>query len=270
MTNPLTHNNLYNRSKGMSLTPISVDRLKNLGSTKNGQEVLLSFKGLEIGYGERIILPELTFDIYKGEFIGIIGPSGAGKTSFGKSIMDADFPIALGSIYWENEPWDRTDIIEKVGFARQSGGLMSDLIVGENLAMSLEYALGIDHRYALELAMLNMLKFDLDASTFYKYPHELSGGMYKKCMICFASIIGQQVIFLDEPLSGLDPVAGIKIQELLVSLVPKHTLMCITHQPLMGINRYLFLSHAGFAIGTLKQLCTHPIAGSFIKSFMSY
>lgn len=231
---------------------------------------IISFIDLDIRYGDSTILRKLNFNIYKGELLGIIGPSGSGKTSLGRAIMDPDFNVDQNTIYWEGAPWDRSDILQKVGFARQFGGLMSDLTVGENLATLLEYSLGIDHSYALELAMLNMLRFDLAEPTFYQYPHTLSGGMYKKCMICFASIIAQPVILLDEPLSGLDPVAAGKIQSLILSLVPKHTVVCITHQPLPGIDRYLFLSKAGCLMGSIDELEKNPLTAAFMKGFVSH
>lgn len=209
----------------------------------------------------------LNFDIFDGEMVGIIGPSGAGKTSFINTLIDPDFKVDQDCIFWEGEPWDRSDICHKIGFARQFGGLMSDLTIGENLAMPLEYVLGIRSKLALELAMLNMLEFDLKEEVFYQYPHTLSGGMLKKCMFCFATIINQKIVLLDEPLSGLDPIAIKKIKNILYSLVPSRTVVCVTHHFIEKIQKYLFLSPEGYATGTLKELNLNPLSKEFVQSF---
>lgn len=232
----------------------------------NNREVLLSFKDLKVVYGTKVIHDFLNFELYKGEVISVIGPSGVGKTSFINSLIDSNMRLSEGMILWKGDVFKSEDIASKVGFARQFGSFLSDRTVGANLALPLEFILGIEHDLALELAMLNMLQFDLSEHVFYQYPYALSGGTLKKCMICFATIIGQELVVLDEPLSGLDPIGIEKIRTAVLSLAPKRTLICVTHHYIPS-DRYLLFFEGGYIIGTYDELAINPISKDFMMKF---
>ena len=122
---------------------------------------LLQIKNLDTQFGGKVIHKNISLDVFQGEFVLLMGGSGSGKSTFIDFIME-DLTTSTGDLIWKGEAWDKSDICYKIGFAPQSGGFLSDMTVGENIALPLEYVLNLDKQASLDIAFLNMQMIGLD------------------------------------------------------------------------------------------------------------
>jgi phospholipid/cholesterol/gamma-HCH transport system ATP-binding protein len=190
----------------------------------NGQrETVITARGVKVGFGERLVLDGVDIDVYRGEILGFVGGSGAGKSVLMRTIIGL-IPKRAGSIVVFGQDMDRASDVERQAVERrwgvlfQQGALFSSLTVKENLQFPLREYLDLSQRLMDELALAKLEMVGLDASVLDKYPSELSGGMTKRVALARALALDPEIVFLDEPTSGLDPIGAGDFDALIATL----------------------------------------------------
>lgn len=218
---------------------------------KNNQ-ILIEVVDLRTDFNGYLIHKSISFKVYKGSVFVLMGPSGAGKSSLINFLIQKD-SISTGLIYWKNELWDKSNLIEKIGYSPQNRGLFTDLNVGENIAFPLIYSFGFNKSDAYELAMVALVRVGLDNTVFYKDISSLSGGMFKRVLIARSIILSQELLILDEPLSGLDKKSASNLKILIDDLKKEgKTIICITHDYIEG-DYYGILQGGQLLTGTREN-----------------
>ena len=169
------------------------------------------------------VISDLTFDVRDGEFVAIVGPSGCGKTTL-MNIISGFLQPDAGAVLIDGQP--RTEPNKKGILITQQGSVFPWLTVRQNLLFGLPDDLAEREQLAREYADLVGLKgFENN------YPHELSGGMLKRCEIARALVVKPEILYMDEPFSALDALMSLRMQNELLRILAKerHTVLLITH-----------------------------------------
>lgn len=187
------------------------------------REVVLSARGMRVAFGHNVVLDNLDLDIYRGEILGFVGASGAGKSVLMRSILGliprqaGDIQL-LGTDYGNLPDSDRFELDMKVGVLFQHGALFSALTVKENIQFPMREYLNMPKPLMDELARLKIELVGLAPEAADKYPSELSGGMIKRAALARALALDPAIVFLDEPTSGLDPIGAAEFDDLIAKL----------------------------------------------------
>jgi phospholipid/cholesterol/gamma-HCH transport system ATP-binding protein len=187
------------------------------------REVILSVKDLTVGFGEKIVLDKLNLDIYRGEILGFVGASGAGKSVLMRTVLRL-LPRRSGNIEILGADYDAVDDLQRMtldtrlGVLFQHGALFSSLTVKENIQLPMREYLDLPQWLMDELAYLKIELVGLHPDAADKYPSELSGGMIKRAALARALALDPDLVFLDEPTSGLDPIGAAEFDELIAQL----------------------------------------------------
>jgi phospholipid/cholesterol/gamma-HCH transport system ATP-binding protein len=187
------------------------------------REAILSVKDLTVGFGEKIVLDKLNLDIYRGEILGFVGASGAGKSVLMRTVLRL-LPRRSGKIEILGADYDAVDDTQRMaldtrlGVLFQHGALFSALTVKENIQLPMREYLDLPQWLMDELAYLKIDLVGLKPDAADKYPSELSGGMIKRAALARALALDPDLVFLDEPTSGLDPIGAAEFDELIAQL----------------------------------------------------
>jgi len=182
----------------------------------------LIIKNLTKNFGEKKVLTGIDLQVNKGESIVILGGSGSGKSVLIKIIATLIQPTS-GSIRIDGEEVanidtkDRDKLMEKFGFLFQGGALFDSLSIWENIAFRLLYHTKMNKKDAREIAMQKLKAVGLSEKTADLFPSELSGGMQKRASLARAIAANPEIIFFDEPTTGLDPIMADVINDLIVA-----------------------------------------------------
>lgn len=200
------------------------------------KEVKISIRNLHKAFGKKQVLNGVDLDLYKGESLVVIGGSGTGKSVLIKCIQGLLIPdsgsIKIDGIEVVNE---KQDVIEnmhsKMGMLFQGGALFDSLTVWENVAFDLIQNRGISKKEAKIVAIKVLRQVGLNADIADLYPSELSGGMQKRVGLARAVITRPEIIFFDEPTTGLDPIMADVINDLIIESAKDlgATTLTITH-----------------------------------------
>ena len=187
------------------------------------REVVLSARGITVAFGKNVVLDKLDLDIYRGEILGFVGASGAGKSVLMRSILrliprQAGEIHLLGTDYGSLPESERFELDMKLGVLFQHGALFSALTVKENIQFPMREYLSMPRSLMDELARLKIELVGLAPEAADKYPSELSGGMIKRAALARALALDPAIVFLDEPTSGLDPIGAAEFDELIAKL----------------------------------------------------
>ena len=228
--------------------------------------------GLKNAFGEQVIHEGLDLEVRKGEILGVVGGSGTGKSVLMRSIIGLQIPVegdieVLGRSITDAQEDDDIDIRSRWGVLFQGGALFSTLTVAENVEVPLkEFFPEISPELMHEIARYKVVLSGLPEEATSKYPAELSGGMKKRAGLARALALDPELLFLDEPTAGLDPIGAAAFDSLIVELKQALdlTVFLITHDldTLYEIcDRIAVLADGKvIAVGTIPELLSldHP------------
>ncbi|MDX1593154.1 MAG: ATP-binding cassette domain-containing protein [Gammaproteobacteria bacterium] len=201
-----------------------------------GGDPVIEVRGLRVRFGEHVVLHDLDLAIERREVFALVGGSGVGKTTLLHQLILLDTPSA-GSIRLFGEEvvglGDRAAdrLRRRAGVMFQQGALFSSLTVLENVALPLREHTDLDDATIHDLASLKVALVGLPCEAGALHPSELSGGMRKRVAVARALALDPELLFLDEPSAGLDPVSAGEMDDLILRLRDSLglTVVLVTH-----------------------------------------
>jgi len=211
-------------------------RSHNAAATAGGASPAISVRNLRMGYGARVLLDNASFNVPRGEIMVILGGSGSGKSSLMKTIiglykpMAGDILIDGGNIVTAGAD-EKARSQRKLGVMYQSGALFGSLNVLENVRFPLDQFTGLalaDKNLTARMLLHQVEMADAESLM----PAELSGGMLKRAAIARAMALGCDILLLDEPSAGLDPITAANLDRTILSLRRNlgFTFVVVTHE----------------------------------------
>jgi len=187
-------------------------------------------------FGDHVVHTEVSFVVGRAEIFALIGGSGSGKSTLLREIIllhrpDSGSIRVLGAELDKLADDDGLALRQRWGVMFQHGGLFGALTVKENIGLPLREHTGLDDALIDEIAMAKLAMTGLTAEVGAQYPSELSGGMMKRASLARALALDPEVLFLDEPTAGLDPVSAEGVDDLVLKLRDLFglTIFMITH-----------------------------------------
>ena len=184
---------------------------------------VISVRGLENRFGSNVVHENLDLDVYRNEVIGVVGGSGTGKSVLLRTIIGLNRPKAgevevFGQPVWSLDAAGLLALARRWGVLFQDGALFSSLTVAQNVQVPLREHLHLPQQLMNEIAAYKISMVGLEAAAGPKYPSELSGGMRKRAGLARALVQDPEILFLDEPTAGLDPIGAAAIDQLILKL----------------------------------------------------
>lgn len=224
----------------------------------------ITVRDLTMAYGDLVVMHDLNFEIEDRDIFVIMGGSGCGKSTLLRHLIGLREP-AKGSILYDDQdftatdPADRGPFIRRFGVMYQSGALWSSLTLGENISMPLEEAGNVSAATVRDLVAYKLSLVGLSGFEDY-YPSQISGGMKKRAGIARAMALDPDILFLDEPSAGLDPLSSRRLDDLILGLRDSQgaTIVIVTHElaSIFSIaNKSLFLDTATRTQAALGNPC---------------
>ncbi|MDR0351312.1 MAG: ATP-binding cassette domain-containing protein [Puniceicoccales bacterium] len=226
----------------------------------------ISVKNLTMSYGKTVVMNNVTFEVKPGEIFLIIGESGCGKSTLLKHMIGLK-STKPGTIFYDGI--DLIDVLEdstkslatRFGVLYQSGALWSSMTLAENVALPLEEFANLQKNKIEEIVNFKLSLVGLEKHG-HLYPSEISGGMRKRAGLARAIVLDPDILFLDEPSAGLDPISAKNLDDLILKMRETlgTTMVIVTHD-LCSIfkigDNAIYLdadSKTGLATGSPNQL----------------
>lgn len=202
----------------------------------NNSEPHIIVQDLTMAYGRSVVQRDLTFSVNRGDIFIIMGGSGCGKSTLMKHMIGLQEPakgkVLFGGVnLWDVPPEERKRIMMRFGVSYQSGALWSSMTLAENVALPLGEHTHLPPEKIKEIVSLKLTLVGLAGFEDY-YPSELSGGMKKRAGFARAMALDPEILFFDEPSSGLDPVSAYLLDKLILELRESlgATVVVVTHE----------------------------------------
>jgi phospholipid/cholesterol/gamma-HCH transport system ATP-binding protein len=240
----------------------------------------LRVRALSVGYGSQVVQHDISFDVAARSIFAIMGVSGCGKSTLLRSMMGLLRPSAgtvsfQGDDYWSADITRRAEIGRRFGVLFQTSALWSDLTASENVALPLQMFTKLDAKSIEALVQMKLALVGLDTG-WTSMPADLSGGMAKRVGIARALSLDPEILFLDEPSAGLDPISSKRLDDLILELRDGFgvTVVMVSHElpSLLSIcDDGVFLdaaTHTMIAHGAPKDLqanCSDVTVGAFMN-----
>ncbi|WP_415404471.1 ABC transporter ATP-binding protein [Tateyamaria sp. SN3-11] len=189
----------------------------------SAREAIIKVRGLRNQFGPQVVHDNLDLDVWRGEVLGIVGGSGTGKSVLLRTIVGLNRPAAgsihvFGADVVNGTREERLGAEKRWGVAFQDGALFSSLSVLQNVMAPMREHLNLSHALMKALGELKISLVGLPPLACGKLPSELSGGMRKRAALARALALDPQIVFLDEPTAGLDPIGAAAYDDLIGEL----------------------------------------------------
>ncbi|HET7267653.1 MAG TPA: ATP-binding cassette domain-containing protein [Oleiagrimonas sp.] len=244
---------------------------------------VIEVRNLRKRYGEQRVHDGIDLEVQRGEFLSVIGTSGSGKSTLLHQVIglvkpDAGSIHVLGSAIGRLEGTDARMLRQRWGVLFQRGALFSPFNVYDNIAFPMRElrkdGLHVDEDLLREAVALKLRMVGLKAEVAWKYPAELSGGMLKRVALARALMLEAELLFLDEPTTGLDPASSADFDAMLGALRKELnlTVMMVTHDlySMATLSDRIAVLDEGrlIAVGTLSEVAAvdHPFIRDFFRA----
>jgi phospholipid/cholesterol/gamma-HCH transport system ATP-binding protein len=238
------------------------------GSARKDREVIISVRNLVNAFGDYVIHDNLNFDVYRGEVIGVVGGSGMGKSVLLRTIIglnrqrSGEIRVFGQDLAHLRGPALRAQLM-RFGVLFQDGALFSSQTVAENIQVPLREYTKMTQELMNEIASVKLTMVGLPEETATKHPSELSGGMRKRAGLARALALDPELMFLDEPTAGLDPISANQFDTLVRDLQQSLglTVFLVTHDLdtlRATTDRIAVLVDKKIRIGTIDSLRQDP------------
>lgn len=203
-------------------SPAAAGPRNERASGEDRREIRISVHDLSVGYGSFVLMREVNFEVRAGDVFLIMGGSGSGKSTLLRVLMGLKAPQAGKVLYrhedfWGGDEESRRKIMRHTGMLFQGGALWSSMTLAENVGLALQQYTDLNDEEIREQASLKLALAGLAGFEDY-YPSEISGGMRKRAGLARALALDPEILFLDEPSAGLDPVSGRMLDDLILEL----------------------------------------------------
>lgn len=196
----------------------------------------IAVKDVTLAFDDNVVQRDVTFDVRRGEIFVIMGASGCGKSTLLRSMIGLLRPAAGevfygGQALWDADDVQRSEAQRRLGILFQSGALWSSLTLAENIALPLSQYTTLKARDIARMVSLKLCLVGLGGFEEY-YPAEISGGMKKRAGLARAIALDPDILFLDEPSAGLDPISSKRLDDLILELRAAlgATVVMVTHE----------------------------------------